>query len=363
MLSQSPDSRGWPAYSAKFRRLSWQRACEKFLGCGNERKNANRLQSSFISQVSNYAENTFITTAAPRGAKATFSDLRLRILVFQNMHKLLRCAAAQTNNAIHSHDSSSSAHKSRRMLKLLKLLKHLLSCTQTQQSRAQLPQIMDDGTQISQCAADPYSQGRFKTGADRHQTLQTGVTYLHTFTKCILLTRRWTETTSREPYVPLSRTYINGWQLHLTPLASRDRKTIPTGENQSLLASWLSHSPIKNHIDISKAKQRRTNPPLSLASPVFNVTATHLNGRTQPLLTQFDGWSLPTKAPYRISDKLSLIQRNTKRGMQKTEDKISTVQSFTVSNIISHHKKRSRRFLVSMPQRGDSHITWIFRYP
>src|SRR5271154_1464115 len=105
----------------------------------------------------------------------------------------------------------SSLHtKSRRMLKLLKLLKHLQSCTQTQQSRAQLPQIMDDGTQIPQCAADPYSQGRFKTGADRHQTFQTGVSYLHTFTERIPLTRRSTETTSREPYVPLSRTYING---------------------------------------------------------------------------------------------------------------------------------------------------------
>jgi len=89
-----------------------------------------KFQSLFTSQVLNYAGNTVITTAAPPGANSTFSELRIRIPAFQNMHKLLRGAAAQTNNAIFSHNSSSSAHNSRRVLKLLKLLNHLQSCTQ-----------------------------------------------------------------------------------------------------------------------------------------------------------------------------------------------------------------------------------------
>jgi hypothetical protein len=55
------------------------------------------------------------------------------------------------------------------------------------------------------------------------------LTYLHTFMERIPMTRRSTETTLREHYVPRSRTYINGRRLrHLTSLSSRERKTIPT---------------------------------------------------------------------------------------------------------------------------------------
>ena len=57
-----------------------------------------------------------------------------------------------------------------------------------------------------------------------------------------------------------------------------------------------THSPIKNHIDISKAKQRRTNPPLSLASPVFRLLpliSTAKRNSCSLRVTHLHRWKLP----------------------------------------------------------------------
>jgi hypothetical protein len=248
-----------------------------------------KFQSSFISQLSNYGEITVITTAAPHGASFTVSDLRLRIPASQNMHR-------DKQTMQFSHDSSGSAPKSRRVLKFLKLLKHLQSCTQTQQSRAQFPQIMDDGTQILECVTDPYSQSRFKT---------------HLFTHVhIPLTRRSTETTSREH--PRSRTYITGRHLHLTPLSSHDRKTIPSHSRKpkpSVMTKPLSKQKSYRYLQHEITANESTiivgiSSLQSLISMAERNSCSHISIP--------ESYQSHTKAPCRISDKLSTLSLSLK---------------------------------------------------